>query len=85
MTAAAATATTEPDEFDVRDYIQEYADAKRLTPSRADELLEAALKAEQPAPPDPDACCGSSCCPCVQDLWREEVAVWKAVRVEKKA
>jgi len=29
---------------------------------------------------DTQACCGSSCCPCVQDLWREEVAVWKAVR-----
>lgn len=51
---ATTTPLPEPDEFDVRDYIQDYADAKRLTPSRAEELLEKALAVEQPARPDPD-------------------------------
>lgn len=38
----------------MRDFIQEYGDAKRLAPSRANDILEAALGTEQPPPPDAD-------------------------------
>jgi len=46
--------TVEPDEDDVREFIQDYSDAKRLAPGRANDILEAALAEEVPAPPDPD-------------------------------
>lgn len=45
---------SEADEDYVNDFIQEYSDAKRLAPHRSQELAEAAMKTEQPAPPDAD-------------------------------
>ncbi|EKD03879.1 hypothetical protein A1Q2_01892 [Trichosporon asahii var. asahii CBS 8904] len=106
------TQTIIPDEDDVRDFVQDYSDIKRLTPSRANDLLDKIMADTQPEEPDADcarghcsrfrapcpvskpdalrdmnkqcanaqACCGSSCCPCVMDTWREEVAIWKAFR-----
>lgn len=44
----------EADEDYVNDFVQDYSDAKRLAPSRSQELAEKALSTEQPAPPDED-------------------------------
>ncbi|KAL4865268.1 hypothetical protein BDV12DRAFT_200307 [Aspergillus spectabilis] len=53
--------------------------AKRLTNTRLKQLLRAASRDYNDPPPKPalGECCGSSCDPCVNDLWREEVACWK--------
>ena len=52
---------------------------KRLTGTRTKQLLRAASRAYNDPPPEPELgmCCGSSCDPCVNDLWREERAVWR--------
>ncbi|KAJ5232006.1 hypothetical protein N7468_004962 [Penicillium chermesinum] len=52
---------------------------KRLTGTRTKQLLRAAGRAHDDPPPPPELglCCGSSCDPCVNDLWREELSVWK--------
>ncbi|KAH8647782.1 hypothetical protein BX600DRAFT_443127 [Xylariales sp. PMI_506] len=49
----------------------------RLAPSREKTLLNAALGDEKPVKPAAGDCCGSSCNPCVMDLYREELKVWK--------
>lgn len=52
---------------------------KRLSGIRTKQLLRAASRAynDPPPPPDLGTCCGSSCDPCVNDLWREERDVWR--------
>lgn len=49
---------------------------KHLSGTRTKQLIRAAERAPD-EPPVPGECCGSACDPCVMDLWREEVAVWK--------
>ncbi|KAI9931209.1 hypothetical protein ASPWEDRAFT_166843 [Aspergillus wentii DTO 134E9] len=53
--------------------------AKRLTTTRTKQLLRAADRAYNDPPPPPALgdCCGSSCDPCVNDLWKEELACWR--------
>lgn len=53
--------------------------AKRLTGTRTKQLVRAAERAHDDPPPPPGLgeCCGSSCDPCVNDLWKEELACWK--------
>lgn len=52
---------------------------KRLSGTRTKQLLRAASRAYNDPPPAPElgSCCGSSCDPCVNDLWREERDVWR--------
>ncbi|OJK03996.1 hypothetical protein ASPACDRAFT_39610 [Aspergillus aculeatus ATCC 16872] len=52
---------------------------KHLSGTRAKQLLRAAERDynDPPPPPGLGECCGSSCDPCVRDLWREELAVWR--------
>ncbi|PYH79449.1 hypothetical protein BO82DRAFT_133318 [Aspergillus uvarum CBS 121591] len=52
---------------------------KHLSGTRAKQLLRAAEREynDPPPPPGLGECCGSSCDPCVRDLWREELAVWR--------
>jgi hypothetical protein len=51
----------------------------RLAPARLEQLLAAAGRErdDPPPPPRPDECCGSSCSPCVKQLWSEELRAWK--------
>lgn len=49
----------------------------RLAPIREAALMKAAMGNEKPAKPAAGDCCGSSCIPCVMDLYREELRVWK--------
>lgn len=49
----------------------------RLAPIRETALLAAAASAEKPVKPAAGDCCGSSCNPCVMDLYGEELKVWK--------
>lgn len=51
----------------------------RLSGTRTKQLLRAASRAYNDSPPPPElgSCCGSSCDPCVNDLWREERDVWR--------
>ncbi|KAL4914547.1 hypothetical protein BDW62DRAFT_138929 [Aspergillus aurantiobrunneus] len=53
--------------------------AKRLTATRTKQLIRAAARDADDPPPKPGLgeCCGSSCDPCVNDLWREELACWR--------
>ncbi|KAL4803082.1 hypothetical protein BDV18DRAFT_163607 [Aspergillus unguis] len=53
--------------------------AKRLTGTRTKQLVRAAARGVDDPPPKPGLgeCCGSSCDPCVNDLWREELECWK--------
>lgn len=56
----------------------------RLAPIREDKLVAAALSPTKPVKPPAGECCGSSCNPCVMDLYREELLVWKeCVRVRE--
>lgn len=48
------TQTIIPDEDDVRDFVQDYSDIKRLTPSRANDLLDKIMADTQPEEPDAD-------------------------------
>lgn len=49
----------------------------RPAPSRETTLLAAAFGNEKPVKPPPGECCGSSCDPCVMDLYAQELKVWK--------
>lgn len=49
----------------------------RLAPVREEQLLNAAKREEKPVKPPAGDCCGSSCNPCVMDLYREELKCWK--------
>ena len=51
----------------------------RLTRTREKQLLRAAERDYNDPPPPPGLgdCCGSSCDPCVRDLWGEEIGVWR--------
>lgn len=49
----------------------------RPAPSREATLLKAALSETKPVKPPPGECCGSSCDPCVMDLYAQELKVWK--------
>lgn len=53
-TADTMTQTIIPDEDDVRDFVQDYSDIKRLTPSRANDLLDKIMADTQPEEPDAD-------------------------------
>ena len=55
---------------------------RRLAPSRLSDLIAAAQSNKPPKEPDPWDCCGSSCKPCVRELWREEKRVWSEVHPE---
>lgn len=38
---------------------------------------------EKPEPPASNECCGSgSCCPCVWDYYREQLAIWQQQQAE---
>ena len=52
---------------------------KRLTRTRTKQLLRAAERVYNDPPPPPGLgdCCGSSCDPCVRDLWKEEIGIWR--------
>ncbi|RAL04132.1 uncharacterized protein BO80DRAFT_256744 [Aspergillus ibericus CBS 121593] len=51
----------------------------RLSTTRTKQLVRAAERAynDPPPPPGLGECCGSSCDPCVTDLWKEELTVWR--------
>jgi len=51
----------------------------RLSGTREKQLIRAASRAFNDPPPKPGlgVCCGSSCDPCVNDLWREERDIWR--------
>ncbi|MBU2426282.1 MAG: hypothetical protein KKA56_05345 [Gammaproteobacteria bacterium] len=37
---------------------------------------------EKPEPPASNECCGSgSCCPCVWDYYREQLAIWQQQQI----
>ncbi|KAJ5501956.1 hypothetical protein N7463_004830 [Penicillium fimorum] len=48
----------------------------RLTKTRTKQLLRAGERAYNDPPPLGD-CCGSSCDPCVRDLWKQELGIWR--------
>ncbi|KAJ5953451.1 hypothetical protein N7454_000347 [Penicillium verhagenii] len=60
---------------------------KRLSGTRTKQLLRAAGRAynDPPPPPELGTCCGSSCDPCVNTLWREERDVWRERWGDRKA
>lgn len=49
----------------------------RPAPLRETSLLDAASSDAKPVKPPPGECCGSSCDPCVMDLYAQELKVWK--------
>jgi len=49
----------------------------RPAPLRETKLLDAAFSDTKPVKPPPGECCGSSCDPCVMDLYAQELKVWK--------
>ncbi|KAL5050844.1 hypothetical protein BDW71DRAFT_107432 [Aspergillus fruticulosus] len=53
--------------------------AKRLTATRTKQLIRAAARDvdDPPLKPGLGECCGSSCDPCMNDLWKEELACWR--------
>lgn len=68
-------ATSTPPEFDEGELLDRSPalvrlKRKRLAPSRWKDLVKAAGGARPPKEPEPWACCGSSCKPCVLELYR---------------
>ncbi|OQE18511.1 hypothetical protein PENFLA_c021G07470 [Penicillium flavigenum] len=51
----------------------------RLTKTRTKQLLRAGERGYNDPPPPPALgdCCGSSCDPCVRDLWKQEIGIWR--------
>lgn len=49
----------------------------RPAPVRETALLAAATSLTKPVKPPAGDCCGSSCDPCVMDLYAQELKVWK--------
>ncbi|CAD0106385.1 unnamed protein product [Aureobasidium uvarum] len=49
----------------------------RPAPIRETALLAAATSPTKPVKPPAGDCCGSSCDPCVMDLYAQELKVWK--------
>ncbi|KAJ5216519.1 uncharacterized protein N7498_002926 [Penicillium cinerascens] len=51
----------------------------RLSGTREKQLIRAAARAHNDPPPPPGlgVCCGSSCDPCVNELWRQERDTWR--------
>ncbi|CAG8894819.1 unnamed protein product [Penicillium egyptiacum] len=51
----------------------------RLTKTRTKQLLRAGEREYNDPPPPPGLgdCCGSSCDPCVRDLWKQEIGIWR--------
>lgn len=51
----------------------------RLSGTREKQLIRAASRAHNDPPPPPGLgmCCGSSCDPCVNELWRQERDTWR--------
>ncbi|CAD0082039.1 unnamed protein product [Aureobasidium vineae] len=49
----------------------------RPAPIRESALLAAAVSPTKPVKPPAGDCCGSSCDPCVMDLYAQELKVWK--------
>ncbi|CAD0086292.1 unnamed protein product [Aureobasidium mustum] len=49
----------------------------RPAPIRETALLAAATSLTKPVKPPAGDCCGSSCDPCVMDLYAQELKVWK--------
>lgn len=51
----------------------------RLSGTREKQLIRAASRAHNDPPPPPGlgVCCGSSCDPCVNELWRQERDTWR--------
>ena len=56
----------------------------RPAPSRETNLLNAAFSNSKPVKPPPGECCGSSCDPCVMDLYAQELKVWKECAAFRK-
>lgn len=73
MPSATKTPLYEPEE------VPRIKNAKRLTKTRTKQLVKAVSRDGDDPPPKPGLgeCCGSSCDPCVNDLWREELACWR--------
>ncbi|OJJ62970.1 hypothetical protein ASPSYDRAFT_28580 [Aspergillus sydowii CBS 593.65] len=71
--SAAKSPLYEPEE------VPRIKNAKRLTKTRTKQLVKAAARDVDDPPPKPGLgeCCGSSCDPCVNDLWGEELACWR--------
>ncbi|KAL6232061.1 hypothetical protein BDW75DRAFT_243321 [Aspergillus navahoensis] len=69
--------TTEP--LYAPENVPRIKNAKRLTATRTKQLIRAAARAVDDPPPKPGLgeCCGSACDPCVNDLWKEELACWR--------
>ncbi|GAA5913371.1 uncharacterized protein JCM6883_003055 [Sporobolomyces salmoneus] len=55
---------------------------RRLAPIRLSQLLSSARSTKPPKEPEAWECCGSSCKPCVRELWREERKVWEECHPE---
>jgi hypothetical protein len=49
----------------------------RPAPIRETNLINAAFNEAKPVKPPAGECCGSSCDPCVMDLYAQELKVWK--------
>lgn len=49
---------------------------RRLAPARWQQLVASATASRPPCAPSPWDCCGSSCKPCVKELYREELRCW---------
>ncbi|RHZ51516.1 hypothetical protein CDV55_102155 [Aspergillus turcosus] len=74
-----AAAESKPTPLYTPDSVPRIQNAKRLSTTRRKQLLRAAAREydDPPPPPGLGECCGSSCDPCVNDLWREELACWR--------
>ncbi|GAA5903170.1 hypothetical protein JCM6882_006984 [Rhodosporidiobolus microsporus] len=76
MTATAAAVEYTQDDLLDRSPTLLRLSKKRLAPARLSQLLAAARGKKPPQEPELTDCCGSSCRPCVRDLWKEENKVW---------
>ncbi|GFF23680.1 hypothetical protein IFM58399_00393 [Aspergillus lentulus] len=79
LTPPNAQADSKPTPNYTPESVPRIKNAKRLSTTRRKQLIRAAAREydDPPPPPGLGECCGSSCDPCVNDLWREELACWR--------
>ncbi|GFF29688.1 hypothetical protein IFM61606_10403 [Aspergillus udagawae] len=79
LTSLKGPAESKPTPLYTPESVPRIKNAKRLSTIRRKQLLRAAEREydDPPPPPGLGECCGSSCDPCVNDLWREELACWR--------
>ncbi|GAA5951303.1 hypothetical protein JCM3765_002439 [Sporobolomyces pararoseus] len=75
--SSSSTPLTDSELLSQSPYLSKLVLKGRLAPSRYSKLLISARSISKPLKPEIWECCGSSCKPCVLELYKQELKVWE--------